>query len=214
MTFDPQEPLFPPGFPEEFKEQILEHRRTTLAHTQDNTHAVRMLLEDLNQDQLEALDLLVSAVMVHPEYDGGYFRGQITQLLHIKYDMCPCGLDHDPTKSLQLPEVTRPGSPVMPNEDTALKGRPIEDVEIPPELNKQLISTPDNEVVEIKSDRWDELLVKYNLIAVFDYIHDAERLAYVQCKGCQTTYVSLRDRMLKPPGVKGCEGCQQQEKWG
>lgn len=211
MTYGPEDPIFPPGFPEEYKEQILAHRAQHLAHTQDNTHAVRMLLEDLSQDHLKALDLILVAVMEHPDYNGAYFRGQITQLLHIKHDVCPCGLDHDPTKALQLPEITRPGAPEQPNQETELKGRPIEDIHIP-DLDRQVITTPDNEIVEIGSERWDQLLSDYTLLPV--WAEGGERIVYLQCTGCGAQYFSIQDRMLKPAGPEGCDGCIQKEKWG
>ena len=34
------------------------------------------------------------------------------------------------------------------------------------------------------------------------------------CHNCGKGYVSLADRMVKPRGVEGCEGCQQKAKWG
>lgn len=36
----------------------------------------------------------------------------------------------------------------------------------------------------------------------------------VICRTCGQVYVSLEDRMLREPGVKGCEGCQHQARWG
>lgn len=36
----------------------------------------------------------------------------------------------------------------------------------------------------------------------------------VTCKGCGTEYVSLDDRMLRPPGIEGCSVCVQRQKWG
>ena len=217
MSYDPDEPIFPPGIPEDYKNQILEHRRVHAAHTQDNTHAVRMLMDDLNSDQLTALDMIVSACM-SSEYNAAYFRGQITALLHIKYDVCPCGLEHDPTKSLQLPEITRPGAPVMPNAEEYWKGRELDDVELPEDYN------PDNgermEPWEPKEDGPENmpederirLISRYNLVPVYNDEHT--EVTHFQCMGCGVDYVSLEDRMLKPPGPAGCEGCQQKERWG
>lgn len=37
---------------------------------------------------------------------------------------------------------------------------------------------------------------------------------YFICEGCGKFYVSLEDRMLRDPGVKGCDGCQEKAKWG
>jgi hypothetical protein len=36
----------------------------------------------------------------------------------------------------------------------------------------------------------------------------------IKCNNCLMTYVSLADRMLRPPGVDGCGGCQQKGAWG
>lgn len=36
----------------------------------------------------------------------------------------------------------------------------------------------------------------------------------IVCLGCGTVYQSLEDRMLRPPGVKGCSPCQQKAKFG
>lgn len=34
------------------------------------------------------------------------------------------------------------------------------------------------------------------------------------CNGCGAIFINLEDRMLRPPGVKGCETCKQNQKWG
>lgn len=36
----------------------------------------------------------------------------------------------------------------------------------------------------------------------------------VKCTGCGSDYPNLADRMLRPPGVDGCGGCQQKAMWG
>lgn len=57
---------------------------------------------------------------------------------------------------------------------------------------------------------WDpELLERYNLEVV-----DDDTKHELRCKGCKTYVFSLEDRMLRPPGVKGCENCQHIAKWG
>lgn len=35
-----------------------------------------------------------------------------------------------------------------------------------------------------------------------------------QCNNCGKKYPSLQDRMMKPPGIEGCDGCIHKEKWG
>lgn len=36
----------------------------------------------------------------------------------------------------------------------------------------------------------------------------------VKCRNCGQVYVSLADRMVKPPGVENCPGCIHKAKWG
>jgi len=82
-------------------------------HIQDNTHSVKHLLNELSKDNLEALDLVLLQCFHHINI--GYFRGQITQILEKKYNVCPCGEDHD----LQAAEPI--GEPVLTEVDDLVK---------------------------------------------------------------------------------------------
>ena len=55
----------------------------------------------------------------------------------------------------------------------------------------------------------DMLLEKYGL-----YEDPEDKSGAVYCKKCGTRSISLEDRMMKSPGVDGCDTCQQQAKWG
>jgi len=48
-------------------------------------------------------------------------------------------------------------------------------------------------------------MVRYGLIPEGDYF---------ACANCGQFYISLEDRMLREPGVKGCKGCQEKAKFG
>ncbi len=66
---------------------------------------------------------------------------------------------------------------------------------------------PDDELVK-DSKKYNELMYLYNME------QDDDGSDRVMCKGCQTWSINLKDRMLRPPGIPGCEGCIQKNKWG
>lgn len=72
-------------------------------HMTDNTHAIKQLFNSLNKEQLRALDLLLancddaSTVM--------FFRGRIEMLQQIKFDICPCGTNHNDELELMGDEL-------------------------------------------------------------------------------------------------------------
>lgn len=37
---------------------------------------------------------------------------------------------------------------------------------------------------------------------------------YFRCTNCLLQYISLEDRMLRPPGIEGCPGCLEKSAWG
>lgn len=51
-----------------------------------------------------------------------------------------------------------------------------------------------------------DLLREYNMVL--------DTAGHLACAGCGTPSVSMEDRMLRPPGVKGCSTCQEKAKWG
>lgn len=98
MTFDPDDPIFPPGVPEEFQEQIRERHQHSKLTVQANMHVVRDFLDSLSADQLEALDLVVVNVGSNPIYNCGFVRGEIAMQRWKKFGICPCEEEHDPDK--------------------------------------------------------------------------------------------------------------------
>jgi hypothetical protein len=171
---------------------------------QDNTHAVRQLLDDLSGDQLAALDMLLMDMLNTGKKSATYWRGQIAAMVWVKFDICPCGEEHDPD------QVFAEHQPEQPNRETELKGRPIENVDLPDDdgpLYQQIITLADNEQVIVGSERWDDLIAVYNLKVVGTQFDGA---MIFECRDCGKQYPSLQDRML----VATCGGCAQKEKWG
>lgn len=78
--------------------------------------------------------------------------------------------------------------------------------EVPPEWSEQEESnSAEKASTEVSVD---VLMEEYNVVP-YTGIDDQ-----VQCKGCGLVSPNIEDRMLRPPGVKGCEGCQNKAKWG
>jgi hypothetical protein len=193
--------FFPFQPSEEQLAEMREAREHHMMHVQDNTHAVKQMLNNLSADDLKALDMLL--VTCFSEVNIGYFRGQITQLLEKKYEVCPCGVNHEEEFKTDQPKTES-----VSKDDRLIEGMP-EDMKLPKDFATDYVTLPDNEVVEIGSPRFNKLLDLYNLTLTGD---DTGRTFY-RCI-CGVDYQSLPDRMLRPPGVEGCSGCQQRSAWG
>ena len=160
-----------PEPPEHIKAALEEQQAHMRMHVQDNSHAVKQLLDELNEDQLKALDLILHNVG-NPE-GVNYFHGRVEAALQYRFGVCPCGEDHDPSKEFDqapLPSQVAPRIPAPERLDRA------------------------------------ELMDQYGM---------AESEGnFIYCKNCGQQYASLEDRMLRPPGIEGCSGCQQKSAWG
>ena len=60
----------------------------------------------------------------------------------------------------------------------------------------------------LHKDERQSLMDQYNVVP------NPEADGYFMCGGCGLFIHSLEDRMLREPGIKGCEGCQQKAKFG
>lgn len=173
-------------------------------HMTDNTHAIKQFFDSLNEEQLRSLDLLLAncddarTVM--------FFRGRIEMLQQIKFDICPCGTNHDD----ELESMGQPDKPpVQPNATTEHKGRPVEDVPLPADLIKAREEFDDEAA----------LMAEYRIEENPD--HGKNPLEFgpaaaspFRCIDCHIGVASLADRMLRKPGIEGCSGCQQKSAWG
>lgn len=113
-----------------------------------------------------------------------YYRGRVEQTLYIKHEICPCGLPHDP-------------SVLFEEEDDETQPARQSSVEVP-------------NVTEQLTEYGIEPDPKYGK----PYPEDSVAPQPFRCINCGMGYRSLSDRMLKPPGIGGCSGCQQKSAWG
>jgi hypothetical protein len=175
--------------PPEIAAQIKEKEENERLHTQDNTHAVKQLLDDLDQDQLRALDLIIlhcgNAASV------SYFRGRIEAINQFKFGACPCGQSHDPDE-----EFSQPPSPEQLTADHSA-GLP----------EQSAVATAMDGGYEVHSEEWRAKCKEYGIALGLD-------ADVLHCVGCGIRVASLADRMLRKPGTEGCTGCQQKSAWG
>ena len=129
-----------------------------------------------------------------------FFRGRVEMLQQMKFNLCPCGINHD--KELEgFGNHEHP--PTAPNASDEHQGRQVEDVKLP------------GETVDFQEDR-QAFMEEYGIEPNPDHGKASGPIAPspFRCKGCNIGVASLADRMLRPPGIGGCTGCQQKSAWG
>lgn len=162
-------------------------------NAQEKRHSMHAFFKERSADELQLLRQLMHAGRHDPEVLI-HFEGVATTLLDLKFDQCPCGGDHDAEGLLQTPppEEQQPDEPVNtvggPGEFGSIEEQDMSGVYDPTVLEEygmEYVPVPDN-----------------------------PRVNYLRCAKCKTPSVSMSDRMLRDPGVKGCETCKHTEKWG
>lgn len=76
---------------------------------------------------------------------------------------------------------------------------------------KQAEGQPTTDLERIEKRAQDEFAANLKL---YDLVPDLQSEGTFKCGNCGQFYMSLEDRMLNEPGVKGCGGCQQKAMWG
>lgn len=182
-------------------------------HMTDNTHAIKQLFDSLNEEQLRSLDLLLANC--DDQRTVMFFRGRIEMLQQIKFDICPCGSNHDDELAGMGGDGTEK-APTQPNTATEHKGRPLEDVDLPSLADMDELN--DDELIKAREEFDDEaaLMEEYGVEEnpLYGKSHAPEGASPFRCTGCGVGIASLQDRMLRHAGIEGCSGCQQKSAWG
>jgi hypothetical protein len=205
--------------PPEIIAQLQARQEHQHMHAQDNTHAIKQLFDSLDEEQLRALDLLLANCM--DSHTVLFFRGRIEMLQQIKFDICPCGDNHND----DLDALTQDKGPTVPNASHEHKGRPVEDVDLPVDPLKDFTVDPGltdpEELVKARARFNDEaaLMAEYRIEKNPDFgknpmEHGPAAASPFRCIDCKIGVASLEDRMLRKPGIEGCSGCQQKSAWG
>jgi len=161
-------------------------------HKMDATekrHKVYEFIDSLGKEQLSSLGTLVRAFAEDGSSYAKFIDGYVSAIAKEKFDLCPaCGENHDE----MLNEMTQ--QKVNDQFESDLD-KAVSEPE-PPQFTAYVLTEEDLDNME-----------KYNL----DDLRDEEpphHLLGFKCLGCEMRYVSIADRMLRPPGIDGCNGCQ------
>lgn len=153
-----------------------------MMEAQQLRHAVYKLINDLDKDQIQTLDMILLQIAQDSEY-AHLLSGYIDGVLEAKFQICPaCGeplSSHDPESLL----------PPIENElETKMK------TFISDEMRAQMNEYGLDDAWDIETEQF-----LYFVCTATEKCPDA---------GCGMHYSSIEDRMLRPPGVNGCGGCQ------
>lgn len=140
------------------------------------------LIESMSAEQI----IIFAELIDNFCHDGAslfYYKGVVAKVMTAKHGICPCGRDHADDL---LREVTVPIPAAPVNTEPEIETTPVVPVE----------------PIAFSYAGIDQL-IKYNMKYVGDGLF---------CKNCGIKYVSMADRMLKPPD--DCHGCEVKSKWG
>lgn len=179
--------------------QAIRDRHEMMA--QDQRNRIRSMIDAQTPEHLVVLrDLFQN--FAHDANLASYFEGVAGTTLQLKFpDVCEgCGENHDELthddlspESITLEELAEQTIALRPTEDALLDAEGKVNEDMLPEPIQNLNEQMDLFGVEPITDN---------------------PLGEVRCKNCGMHYVSLADRMLREPGIEGCGGCIQKEKWG
>lgn len=208
---------------EEMRAEMEEKRRQWEMEVDDRTHAQDALFEELPREHLYTLALLFRAIS-HTEPEeavriAARYDGIASTTLKYRFGVCPgCNKNHE-EEAMKI-FVAEGGGPKdsdpewkfpEPKADAVSTSLPMKGASVPSFFeDDEKNSEPDERDALSPEDIAN--MVVYNLDDLRD--EDTHELLGFICKGCGRRYVSIEDRMLREPGVKGCGGCQDKAKWG
>lgn len=195
--------------PEEMKEAIRSDMTRQKMQMDSFQHDVQRLFEELNKDHLLTLRHVFSH-LAHADNGlyAAYLEGVAAASLRHRFNVCPsCGVNHDE-------EFIEAAKTV-----TVSDGEPVEGGEQPSLFAQEQQAMIDRQASEDADNKYRTFLQtcrEYN-VRIPEGVQGNTAEPYktpVVCMGCGHEYVSLEDRMLADPGVKGCPGCMHKAKWG
>lgn len=169
-------------------------------------HEIEQFLESLDEQQISAFKTVVGAAIDAPAY-GHEVIGRLIQLRTSKFGYCVgCGKNHEQELQKMMTEMEGGVSGVEP--------------ELNEKIREHLDNTPPvvydprdayNKPVKSGPSPKMQLLEEYGLNIITQ--NDPHEIFFA-CKNCGLRYPSLEDRMLKEPGIGGCDGCINKTKFG
>jgi hypothetical protein len=231
MSDQPNQPFFggflplPPGMKEQMEEIHARHEM----ESQSIRHQILNLFNELERDHLFTLRIILSSLASAPGKQSSlmasYYEGIASAKLDSRFDVCPgCGENHDERMMDELKFAQGDGVKKTEVETVEGVGEPFDGtteglnlqmtaLQYGTTVHEQLELFPDaRSVPETLSDGDQELMDEYNLDDLRE--EGTHKLLGFVCLGCGKNYQSIQDRMLRQPGIEGCDGCINKQKWG
>lgn len=170
----------------------------------------RLLGEELTVEQLITLRRVIAYVGASEGRTAMYYEGVITAIIEHKHGLCGgCGKDH------LLDTLTRVEPHPDEDEPTTVETLGGEKITFTSSVSPQ----PDTRREYPPDSEREENMEKYGLREADAMDFERGLIAGpderpVFCKECGALYQSLEDRMLRPPLVDGCQGCQHKAAHG
>lgn len=197
--------LIGPGgqqLPPEIEEALRRQQEHAEMHAEARGHEMLRFFEELSEDQLIQLRSILSACAA--DDTGRYashLEGFVNGVLQWKHGVClGCGSKHgDASDLIKEEEVTTDDG--------------TEQLE--------LFSDPEPQAAETAAQEQDRMSLMMGYVVREPTQRDfdnglvmAEGERPVLCELCGMLYQSLEDRMLRRPGMDGCQGCQHKSAHG
>ncbi len=202
-------------------EEVRQMQDSRAAHATSHYLEMYSNIEALSSDQLDMVIELLARTL-QDEHFGHHMVGVLYGVKRYMHGICGCSpdapdhkvVDHsDPEFLFQFDKNPEPSEEPSVVFSDQTEPDSVEEASDPKVL---IIDHRGNEIrISVI-----EALKKYNLewydepVAPGLRLHPNETRRRLRCKGCALDYQSIADRALKQPGIEGCEGCQQVNKWG
>lgn len=185
-----------------FIRQLLEndqHVRLVAKVTEDRQNH---LIQDLKSEDLATVSHILAGTVTDAP-PAAYWIGRIEQELITRGVCESCGLDHDAA------ELSALAGELFPTETIVKEEQPVADKPewVQPELD---LDGTNDEVDTHEPSSLDFDMEKWNVRPIYP----GSPFGEVECRDCGWASVNLKDRMLRPPGIDGCPGCQDRSAHG
>jgi hypothetical protein len=217
--------IFPPGMPEELQEAYRRWHDQQQANETVAKQQISRLFQELNADQLETVRFLMALCADTPAV-ATYYHGFAQAILAERFNKWPGS--EEPTQFVQsddgrtlimmdLSALEDVATDVIgPEAVQEAKDNPLETLEKILPLLPDALRILGNIGEEGKDEPVDlpAMREEFGVRMTDPILENVNQDVPVTCNHCGTEYVSLADRALRSPGIEGCSGCIQKEKFG
>lgn len=192
--------------PEELAQKIQDTHRLMRDRMRDEHHQVLEFCDSLDGDQLNVLSTILHRTSHNPE-TALRLAGIADALAHQKSNgkFCLCGQNHQAEIDEMLKqEGANPGLTPIPG---VVSGEEAN------RLLSAIMGVRPDPADYAEEATYNNVCAEYNVTPNQPW-EEVQGNGRVTCKGCGLEYIHLEDRVLKPPGIDGCHGCQEKSAHG